>query len=231
MTLRTEVLRLNSVTKDFPNGEGILSLFEPIDLIVNLGDSVSIMGESASGKSTLLHIAAGLEAPTTGSVLWFDNDEEIDVSKMKDSRISMIRNRNIGFIFQNNFLLEDFLPVENLMIPALIAGRSKKEARDFALDILQKFHLEYLAKRRIGNLSGGEKQRVAICRSLINQPKLIFADEPTGSLDQVNAEAVEDILLSLSESSALILVTHNSSFGARCSVRYRLADRKLQREE
>ena len=133
MTLRTEVLRLNSVTKDFPNGEGILSLFEPIDLIVNLGDSVSIMGESASGKSTLLHIAAGLEAPTTGSVLWVDNDEEIDVSKMKDSRISMIRNRNIGFVFQNNFLLEDFLPVENLMIPALIAGRSKKEARDFEI--------------------------------------------------------------------------------------------------
>jgi lipoprotein-releasing system ATP-binding protein len=232
MIQRTEILRLEGVTKTFPNGNEKLVLFEPIDFSVNIGDSISIMGESASGKSTLLHIAAGLEKPTTGKVFWKHETEEKDVFLLRDSEISKLRNLYIGFIFQNNFLLEDFSPLENIMVPALISGESIKNSKQKATALLEEFKLDYLASRPVGALSGGEKQRVAICRALVNGPRLIFADEPTGALDHDNAQAVEDLLVSFAAQGrcALVLVTHNPEFASKCSIRYRIAGRRLVKD-
>lgn len=221
---------MEGVSKVFPNGNDSLLLFEGVDFSVRPGEVVSVSGESASGKSTFLHIAAGLEAPTSGRVLW-DGEE---IAALGDRRISRLRNSKIGFIFQNNFLLEDFSPLENIMVPALIARRPKNEARKAAGELLERFGLSYLADRKIGGLSGGEKQRVAVCRALVNRPRLVFADEPTGALDAENAAKVEDLLLSLGGDPnlpcAVIIVTHNSAFAARCPRRHRLAGKALVEE-
>ncbi|MBO4387892.1 MAG: ABC transporter ATP-binding protein [Spirochaetales bacterium] len=232
MTQETRSLSIIDVTKSFPNGDRELLLFEPVSLDIERGTSCSITGESGSGKSTFLQIAAGLEKPTAGKVCWYDSEgNPVDVFSLSDSRISALRNRMVGFIFQHNFLLEDFSPLENIMIPCLIGGMNRTDAAKRATELLERFSLGYLAHRKVTTLSGGEKQRVAVCRAVSNNPALIFADEPTGALDQDNSALVQSMLTELvdQQGCSLLLVTHSPEFARCCTVQYRINDRKLSR--
>lgn len=224
-------IELKQVTKSFKNasGEGDLLILNSIDLCLLPGKSTAIIGKSGTGKSTLLQIAGGLDAPTSGTVLC----NETDLGSLSDSKKSLIRNRNMGFVFQNNMLLEDFTALENVMIPALIGGSSKKQCADRALQLLDKLGLSDRLDHLPGQLSGGEKQRVAICRALMNNPDVVFADEPTGSLDEENAREVENMLFDIvsSEKRTLLLVTHNIDFANRCDMVYRLRNRTLTLEK
>ena len=224
-------IELKEVTKSFRNasGEGELLILDKINLCLANGKSTAIIGKSGTGKSTLLQIAGGLDSPTSGTVLC----NGTDLGSLSDSRKSLMRNRNMGFVFQNNMLLEDFTALENVMIPAMIAGASKKECSARANELLEKLGLSDRLDHLPGQLSGGEKQRVAICRALMNNPDVLFADEPTGSLDEENAREVENMLFDIvsSEKRTLLLVTHNMDFANRCDTVYRLRNRTLTLEK
>ena len=200
------------VTKSFD--EGKLLILDKVSFSVYEGQSTAIVGKSGAGKSTLLHIAGGLDSPTSGSVLYGGKD----ITCMGDREKSRIRNSDVAFVFQSNLLLEDFNALENVMMPALLAKKDPAKARQRALELLERFGLKDRAKHFPDQLSGGEKQRVAICRAMMNDPKVVFADEPTGSLDEENAAQTEEILLSIAkeEGRSLLLVTHDNNFAMRC---------------
>lgn len=225
-------IELISITKRFrtaEKGEGEITILSNIDLGVVQGQSTAIIGKSGSGKSTLLHIAGGLDSPSEGKVLC----NGTDFSTLDDRHRSALRNLHIGFIFQSNLLLEDFTALENVMAPALIAGKKEKECKDRAVELLNRLGLADRMNHVPGKLSGGEKQRVAICRALMNSPEVILADEPTGALDEENAGEVEQLLLDLvrEEGRSLLLVTHNQDFAYRCDNVYLLKNHVLTKEK
>ena len=225
-------IELISITKRFKTaekGEGEITILNGIDLNVIAGQSTAIIGKSGSGKSTLLHIAGGLDSPSEGKVLCSGTD----FSTLDDKHRSMLRNLHIGFIFQANLLLEDFTALENVMAPALISGKKEKDCRQRAEQLLVKLGLGDRMNHVPGKLSGGEKQRVAICRALMNEPEVILADEPTGALDEENATDVENLLLDLvkEEGRSLLLVTHNQEFAFKCDNVYLLKNRTLNLEK
>jgi lipoprotein-releasing system ATP-binding protein len=229
MTKSNEILALRNIKKSFPatarGGEPILIL-EEVDLSIQKSSSVAIIGKSGSGKSTLLQISAGLLASDEGSV-FFDGK---NIQKLNDVTLSEIRSKKMGFIFQNSLLLDDFSALENVQIPAMIAGFSEQEARKKAKEILELVGLGDRLEHKSDQLSGGERQRVAIARALVNKPLVVFADEPTGSLDERNAALIESMLLSLVETQevALLLITHDVAFASRCSQVYHLHDRHVE---
>lgn len=225
-------IELDGITKRFKaaeKGEEEITILQNLSLTVLSGQSTAIIGRSGSGKSTLLHIAGGLDSPSEGKV--FCNG--IDFATLDDRRRSELRNLHIGFIFQANLLLEDFTALENVMAPALISGKKPAACRDRAMDLLQRLGLEERINHVPGKLSGGEKQRVAICRALMNEPEVILADEPTGALDEENAADVENLLLDLvkEEGRSLLLVTHNQDFAFKCDNVYLLRNRNLSLEK
>jgi len=209
----TYPIELVNICKSFPaaDGKGSIQILNNISFCLNPNESTAIIGKSGTGKSTLLQICGGLDKPSEGSVLFNGND----ISTLNDSRMSELRNKSIGFIFQANMLMEDFTALENVMIPALISGKKNKEKAE---ELLRQLNLEDRMNHYPAQLSGGEKQRVAIARALINDPDVILADEPTGSLDEENAKEVEDRLLEIVKSGnrTLLLVTHNMDFARRC---------------
>ena len=185
------MIKLEGITKSF----GSLQVLKGIDLEINKGEIVSIVGPSGAGKTTLLQIMGTLDEPDAGVV-------QIDgtvVSRMKEKELSAFRNKNIGFVFQFHQLLPEFTALENVMIPALIAGVSSKEAHERAMKILDFMGLVDRASHKPNELSGGEKQRVAVARALINDPAVILADEPSGSLDTHNKEDLHLSLIHISE--------------------------------
>ena len=214
-------IELRKITKSF----GELLILNGIDLRLNPGQSSAIIGKSGTGKTTLLQLCGGLDVPTSGTVLL----NGTDISGLGDSRMSVLRNRTIGFIFQSNMLLEDFTALENVMAPAMIGGKRKSDCMERAEELLLRMGLKDRCGHFPGKLSGGEKQRVAICRALMNKPDVILADEPTGSLDEENAREVEDMLLSITalENRTLLLVTHNIDFARRCNNIYMLKNHVL----
>jgi len=225
-------IELKSITKRFKateKGGGEITILENLDLVVPQGSSVAVIGKSGSGKSTLLHIAGGLDSPSEGQV--FCNGT--DFASLDDRARSLLRNTHIGFIFQANLLLEDFTALENVMVPAMIAGKRERDCKDRAVELLEKLGLADRMSHIPGKLSGGEKQRVAICRALMNRPEVILADEPTGALDEENAAEVETLLLDLvrEEGRSLLLVTHNQDFAFRCDSVYELKNRCLREEK
>lgn len=225
-------IELDGITKRFKaaeKGEEEITILQNLSLTVLSGQSTAIIGRSGSGKSTLLHIAGGLDSPSEGKV--FCNG--INFATLDDRRRSELRNLHIGFIFQANLLLEDFTALENVMAPALISGKKPAACRDRAMDLLQRLGLEERINHVPGKLSGGEKQRVAICRALMNEPEVILADEPTGALDEENAADVENLLLDLvkEEGRSLLLVTHNQDFAFKCDNVYLLRNRNLSLEK
>ena len=217
----TKILELRQIKKDFNNG-GLLNILDGICLTVNAGQSISVVGKSGSGKSTLLHIAGGLESPTEGSLFV----EDKDFYTYPDKKQSKIRNTTFGFIFQSNYLLEDFNAYENILIPSQILGKSNPERAE---ELLKRVGLEDRRHHKPSQLSGGERQRIAVCRALMNRPEIIFADEPTGSLDEENAFVMENLLLDMvnEEGRTLFLVTHNPTFAKKCSQRYLLTNKNL----
>ena len=197
------MIKLEGITKSF----GSLQVLKGIDLEINKGEIVSIVGPSGAGKTTLLQIMGTLDEPDAGTV-------QIDgtvVSRMKEKELSAFRNKNIGFVFQFHQLLPEFTALENVMIPALIAGVSSKEANDRATKILDFMGLVDRASHKPNELSGGEKQRVAVARALINDPAVILADEPSGSLDTHNKEDLHQLFFDLRDrlGQTFVIVTHD----------------------
>ena len=197
------MIKLEGITKNF----GSLQVLKGIDLEINKSEVVSIVGPSGAGKTTLLQIMGTLDEPDTGQV-------QIDgtvVSRMKEKELSAFRNKNIGFVFQFHQLLPEFTALENVMIPAFIAGVSLKEANDRAMKILDFMGLADRASHKPNELSGGEKQRVAVARALINDPAVILADEPSGSLDTQNKEDLHRLFFDLRDrlGQTFVIVTHD----------------------
>ncbi len=197
------MIKLERITKSF----GSLQVLKGIDLEINKGEIVSIVGPSGAGKTTLLQIMGTLDEPDAGVV-------QIDgtvVSRMKEKELSAFRNKNIGFVFQFHQLLPEFTALENVMIPALIAGVSSKEAHERAMKILDFMGLVDRASHKPNELSGGEKQRVAVARALINDPAVILADEPSGSLDTHNKEDLHQLFFDLRDrlGQTFVIVTHD----------------------
>lgn len=207
MTEITPALELKNVARSYAEGRGRLDVFKDLNLRVRAGEIVALVGQSGSGKSSLLHIAGLLEAPTAGEVFIAGQN----CSQLDDKARTRIRRIGIGFVYQFHHLLPEFSALENVMMPQLIAGTAKPAARDRARELLTRMGLEPRLEHRPSELSGGEQQRVAICRALANRPLLLLADEPTGNLDPETAARVHDELLRLIQDEGLgaLVATHN----------------------
>lgn len=197
------MIEANNITKKF----GSLTVLEGVNIKVQRGEFVSIVGASGAGKTTLLQILGSLDSPTEGNVVI----SNVSLFDLKEKELSEFRNKHIGFVFQFHQLLPEFTAVENIMIPALIAGRKKDEAKEAAMELLQYLNLTERAKHKPNELSGGERQRVAVARALINKPDVLLADEPTGSLDSKNKDELNRLFLDLRSkfNQTLVVVTHD----------------------
>ena len=208
------MIKATNIEKSFDS----LKVLKGIDIHVKQGEIVSIMGASGAGKSTLLQILGTLSTPDKGELI-IDGE---NVTKLKSDKLSDFRNRKIGFVFQAHNLLPEFTALENVMIPAFIAGKNTKEARKDALELLEEMGLRERAEHKPAELSGGEQQRVAIARALINKPAIVFADEPSGNLDSKTKEEIHQLFFDLRDKhgQTFIIVTHDPSLAQMC-------DRKL----
>ena len=207
MNAITPALELRNVARSYAEGKGRLDVFKDLNLAVRAGEIVALVGQSGSGKSSLLHIAGLLEAPTAGDVFIAGQN----CSKLDDKARTRIRRIGIGFVYQFHHLLPEFSALENVMMPQLIAGTARAAAQDRARELLTRMGLEPRLQHRPAELSGGEQQRVAIARALANRPLLLLADEPTGNLDPETAARVHDELLRLISDEGLgaLVATHN----------------------
>ena len=210
-------VRADSLTKIYRSGGGPVIVFDQLSLNVPRGERLAIVGESGAGKSTLLHLLGGLDKATSGSVRYFA-PQEIEVNRLSEQELADFRNRHLGFVWQNPSLLPEFTACENVMMPLLIRGVDPDSARRSALDRLTEVGLAARASHRAGELSGGEQQRVALARALVTNPKVLLADEPTGSLDFRTSESIFALLNQVHETHALtsVFVTHNQAFADRC---------------
>jgi len=204
----SEIVVFENVWKIYSPGTPLkVQALKEINLRIEKGDFIAILGPSGSGKTTLLNLAGLLDFPTKGKVLI----EGKDFSKAKDSEISFIRNKTVGFVFQQPSFLPEFTAIENVMIPAIIGGISSRKAEEKAVELFEKFNLLDRKNHFPSQLSGGELQRLTVLRAIINAPKIILCDEPTGQLDEENAKIVMDVLAKINEifSTSILLVTHN----------------------
>ncbi len=219
------VLSCYKLYKSFKQGGVELNILNGIDFQVAPGETVSITGSSGSGKSTLLHLLAGLDKATSGEIIINGND----FSKLNDNQICAIRNQNLGFIYQFHHLLPEFTALENVLMPIMIGGYISEAKRNHALELLNRLGLSKRTKHFPGQLSGGERQRVAIARAVVNNPSIVFADEPTGNLDNQTSNHVLEIFFKLQEElkTSLVIVTHDNEIAAKALKRYRLQDGKL----
>ena len=216
---------LDNLSKTFIKDGNRIEVLRNLKLEVKKGDSLAVLGVSGAGKSTLIHILGTLDHPTSGTLLIGGNN----VFEWGEKKIASFRNRTIGFVFQFNNLLPEFSALENTMMPALISGLAKKQAADKAYQLLQEVGLEHRVKHKPGELSGGEQQRVAIARSLVMEPEILLADEPTGNLDTETGKKIEDILIHLNKEKkiTLVVVTHNKLLADRMSKRIGLRDGEI----
>ncbi len=208
------ILKTEGLAKAYALPKGELRVFENIDLELERGDLAAIMGVSGVGKTTLLNLLGALDRPTAGRI-WLDGQ---DLRTLSEAGLSALRNAKIGFVFQFFHLLPEFTALENVAFPLLIRGTGRREAAARAREMLGEVSLGDKADFRPGQLSGGEQQRVAVARALINEPKLLLADEPTGNLDAKTGEMVLEIILELHRKRGLssIVVTHNERIAGRC---------------
>ena len=202
------MIELSNIYKSY----GSLNVLQGVSLSVSRGEIVAIVGPSGAGKTTLLQIAGSLDRPDSGSVIY----DGVDITTLKEKRLAEFRNRNIGFIFQFHELLPEFTALENVAIPGLIGGRRRREVTEEARNLLDILGLSDRLRHRPSELSGGEKQRVAIARALINSPRIVLADEPTGSLDSHNREEIHRIISDLcaTRGQTFLIVTHDSTLAA-----------------
>lgn len=215
------MIQLSNITKSF----GSLNVLKGIDLSIADHEVVSIVGPSGAGKTTLLQIIGTLDSPDGGRVFFDDTD----VFSLHERQLSAFRNRHIGFVFQFHQLLPEFTAVENVMMPALIAGRSARDAKKEAMQILEHLRLTDRAGHKPGELSGGEKQRVAVARALVNRPSVILADEPSGSLDTQHKEELHRLFFDLRNQfgQTFIIVTHDEGLARLTDRTIRLVDGRV----
>ncbi|VXB65781.1 ABC transporter ATP-binding protein [Frigoribacterium sp. 9N] len=216
------IISVRDVHRSYGRGPNRFEALKGVSFDIAEGESVAIVGKSGSGKSTLMHVLALLDAPTTGTV----ELEGVDTSTLKGGRLNRTRNKTFGFVFQQFFLTSSSSVLENVVLPMKIAGVPRGERRRRGLAALEQLELADKAKNRALNLSGGQKQRTVIARALVNDPRIIFADEPTGNLDTATGAVVEDILFSLNRENGitLIVVTHDEELAARCDRRIVIRD-------
>lgn len=227
-----EHIRLSGLKKSYLKGESRVEVLKGIDLTINTGEKVAIVGASGAGKSTLLNIIGALDRPSEGEVL-YKNEA---VFKMDDKALAGFRNRKVGFVFQSHHLLPEFSALENVMLPALIGGKAGgkanyEEARTRAEELLREVGLGARLDHRPGELSGGEQQRCAIVRALMQEPEVLLADEPTGNLDSKTGRDVFSLLLELNERKniTLLIVTHNEELASMMSLRLTIKDGYIEK--
>ena len=220
------LLRITNIKKNFKAPEnGVVNVLNGVNLEIKPETITSIIGSSGSGKSTLLHIIAGLDKIDSGLIEWQGDD----ITQWDDKKMATFRNTEIGFIFQFHHLLPEFSAIENVMIPAIIHGKSERESNRLAKELLDEFGLSHRIEHRPNQLSGGEQQRVAMARALINTPALILADEPTGNLDEKNSSIVLKYLLTLRDrfKVSILMVTHDKSITEDGDFIFEMNDGKL----
>ncbi|TFD00792.1 ABC transporter ATP-binding protein [Cryobacterium sinapicolor] len=213
-TITSPVLAARGIRKSYGRGTARFDALDGVSLEVYAGQSIAIVGKSGSGKSTLMHLLALLDSPDAGEVMVGDTDAK----ELSVKQVNRMRNEDFGFVFQQFFLNPNATVLDNVVLPLTIAGVAAGERKARGMAALQQLELDDKAKNMAVNLSGGQKQRVVIARALVNNPKVIFADEPTGNLDTMTGALVEDILFSLNKDKGitLVIVTHDPELAARC---------------
>jgi lipoprotein-releasing system ATP-binding protein len=218
------ILEAKDIKKSYEiAGQKTTQVLKGVNLNINDGDFVALMGRSGAGKSTLLHILGSLDSCDSGDIILNVDGDIFDYTKMNTYEFTMLRNKHIGFVFQFHHLLPEFSAIENVMMPALIAGESFSNAKDKAMRLLEKVGLVQQIEQKPSELSGGEQQRTAIARALINDPSIIFADEPTGNLDKFNSDSILELIKDLKEQfgKTFIIATHSPDVAS-------IAERVLQ---
>ena len=216
------MLKVSHITKSF----GDLTILKDISFDIENGDIVAVVGPSGSGKTTLLQIMGTLDKPDSGSVFY----DDVEVSRLPDRALSKFRNNSLGFVFQMHQLLPEFTLLENVMMPGLIGNLQKKEVRKRAVELLEEVGLGHRLEHKPTQLSGGECQRGSVARALMNNPKFVLADEPTGNLDSVNSTELTDLFFNLRQrhATSFVIVTHDQQLASRCDRILKISDGKIR---
>ena len=228
MDYGNNIIEARGLHKHYHSGSNQVHVLKGLDFDVDAGQIVAVIGPSGVGKSTLLHMLGTLDRPSKGVL----RIAGTDVFDFDDGTLADFRNRSIGFVFQFHHLLPEFTALENVMMPALIGGKRKEECQDRAWRLLADVGLEHRVQHRPGELSGGEMQRVAVARALMNDPQLVLADEPSGNLDQTSSKALHDLLWNLSrkDNRTFIIVTHNEGLAADADKVLEILDGRIKNE-
>jgi len=228
MNVNFPLIRLNQVHKNYDKGPQRVEVLKGITLDIEQGEVVAIMGPSGVGKSTLLHIIGALDLPTSGEVIIAGNN----VHRLKNDTLARFRNAAIGFVFQFHHLLPEFEALENVLIPAMMHQPLNPEREEYAHYLLAEVGLSHRLNHKPNELSGGEQQRLAVARALVNKPQVLLADEPTGNLDKHNSEALYALLLNLNQklNQTLVIVTHNENLTAQATRVIELDDGRIGQE-
>ncbi len=224
MTYQKPFIHIEQLGKIYAGPKSAVEVLKDLDLQVEAGESLAVVGASGVGKSTLLHILGTLDQPSSGKVYV----DEQDVFSFDETSLAEFRNRSIGFVFQFHHLLPEFSALENVMMPGIIANKSKKEMKERAEKLLEQVEMIHRLGHRVGEMSGGEQQRVAVARALVMEPKLLLADEPTGNLDERTGEKVHELFVRLNQEMGLttIVATHNHRLADALDRKVRLAQGK-----
>ena len=214
------IFKCSNISKTFTQGKNKVEVLKNIDFSLDKSSRVAIIGPSGSGKTTFLNILTGLDTPSGGKVLYKDRD----LNKVDEKEKALIRNKEIGFVYQFHHLLPEFTALENISLPMLISGLSKDKAHKKSLDLLRRVNLDHRANHKPSELSGGERQKVAVARSLSNSPSCLIMDEPTGDLDSNNARLVTDVILELVQefNVSLVIATHDNSLSSKMDKTFEL---------
>lgn len=228
MVIMKPIIEVQHLSKTYGKRQTAFRALKDINLTINQGESVAIIGKSGSGKSTLMHLLALLDTPTRGTI----KIDGTDTKKLKKHQINRLRNRRFGFVFQQFFMNPNDTVLENVLLPLKISGTRIRTRKKLAEEALKTVELESKLKNKANDLSGGQKQRVCIARAIVGNPKVIFADEPTGNLDSATGEKIVKLLMDLNKEKGvtLIIVTHDEDLAARCQRQIRITDGQITSE-
>ena len=222
---KEKIIEVKNLVKVYRDGNTFFKALNGVSFSINQGESVAIIGKSGSGKSTLMHLLAALDKPNEGEV-FIDGQ---NIAKMKKRNLNKLRNQTFGFVFQQFFMNPKDTVLQNVILPLKIAGVGSRKRKEIALKALEAVELTDKAKNKASNLSGGQKQRVCVARAIVNSPKIIFADEPTGNLDSKTSAKVEDLLFDLNKEKGitLVIVTHDEALAQKCDRQIRIQDGQI----
>ena len=222
---KNNLIEVKNLVKVYRDGNTYFKALNGVSFSIQKGESVAIIGKSGSGKSTLMHLLAALDKPNKGEV-FIDGQ---NIAKMKKRNLNKLRNQTFGFVFQQFFMNPKDTVLQNVILPLKIAGVGSRKRKEIALKALEAVELTDKAKNKASNLSGGQKQRVCVARAIVNSPKIIFADEPTGNLDSKTSAKVEDLLFDLNKENGitLVIVTHDEALAQKCDRQIRIQDGQI----